>query len=100
MLKTEFLNKLKNSGVNINNYDFSLLPEEFTSKSEITYKCLENGIQLIHIFEFENLVKWQKKLSNYLRNPEKYEILFYNEKRTYSIFTVKGKSVLKLKQHT
>ena len=42
------------------------------------YLPKENGIDLIHIFEFENLEKWKRKLKLYFENPNKFEIFFKN----------------------
>lgn len=54
----------------------------------------QNGIDLIHIFEFENLDKWKKRLANYLKDPKKYTITFSNEKRTIERHTVLGKTII------
>lgn len=45
--------------------------------------CKKNGITLIHVFEFENELKWKRILSNYLKAPEEYEVQFFNNKRSY-----------------
>lgn len=76
----------------------------FTSPKDSNYHlnkyltCLDNGIHLIHIFEFENLGKWFRNLSNYLDNPDRYEITFLNDKRTYNSLKYYGKSRICLKQ--
>ena len=61
--------------------------------------CKANNIILIHIFEFEDLIKWKKKLASYLRNIDKYEILYKNNKRTVnhknSKYTCYGQSYIK-----
>ena len=44
--------------------------------------CKQNNINLIHIFSFEDLNKWKRKLKLYFKDPEKYEISFKNNKRT------------------
>lgn len=45
-------------------------------------RCLANGINLIHIWDFEDLIKWKRKLDMYLKEPEKFQICFQNNKRT------------------
>ena len=64
-------------------------------------KCLENGVNLIHIFEFEDFNKWKRKLKLYFNNPDKYEIGFKNNKRTYKrkdeIFSYYGQSYIEVK---
>ena len=59
--------------------------------------CKQNGVSLIHIFEFEDLDKWKKKLSFYFTNPDDFEILFSNEKRTIKSLEIYGKSFIKRK---
>ena len=49
--------------------------------------CLQNGVNLLHIFEFENLDKWKRKLKLYFQNPEKYKISFKNNKRTLTLYS-------------
>lgn len=46
-------------------------------------KCLEHGINLIHIFEFEDLEEWKEKLKMYFNDPSLYSISFKNNKRYY-----------------
>lgn len=59
--------------------------------------CKQNGVSLIHIFEFEGLDKWKKKLSFYFTNPDDFEVLFSNEKRTIKSLEIYGKSFIKRK---
>ncbi len=82
----------------------NFLDEKLISKNyhEIKYNlCKENGIDLIHIFEFENLEKWKRKLKLYFENPNKFEISFKNEKRSliYSNrkFIYYGQSFIKIR---
>lgn len=59
----------------------------------------QNGINLIHIFEFENLKEWMEILTLYVKNPFYYNIFYTNNKRIYQkgklIFTYYGKSYIK-----
>lgn len=50
-------------------------------------KCKENGINLIHIFEFEDLEEWKKSLECYVKNVDRYLITFENVKRVTEIGT-------------
>jgi len=54
--------------------------------------CLDNNVKLIHIFEFENICKWKRKLSNILRDYNQYDIVFSNELRTFGSLKFYGKS--------
>lgn len=45
-------------------------------------RCLENGINLIHIWDFEDLNKWKKRLKVYFEYPERFQVVFKNNKRT------------------
>lgn len=55
-------------------------------------KCKEQGINLVHIFEFEDLESWKENLSKYIKNQSKYEVKFENNKRTFSKFSCYGVS--------
>ena len=61
--------------------------------------CKQNNINLIHIFEFEDLKKWERKLKLYFENPNKFEISFKNNKRTVKyknrVYTYYGQSFIK-----
>lgn len=59
--------------------------------------CKQNNINLIHIFEHENLNKWKRKLRLYLSNMDKYIITFTNQKRTVDDFINYGLSKLSIK---
>ena len=59
--------------------------------------CKQNCIDLIHIFEFEDLNKWKRKLGSYFANPDRFEILFSNEKRAVGSLEIYGKSFIKQK---
>lgn len=43
--------------------------------------CKDKNIDLIHIFEFENLENWKNVLMNYLNNKNNFQISFNNIKR-------------------
>lgn len=43
--------------------------------------CKENGIDLIHIFEFEDLNEWEIRIEKYLKDSSKFEISFKNIER-------------------
>lgn len=67
---------------------------------EVKYNlCKQNNINLIHIFEFEDLKKWERKLKLYFENPNKFEISFKNNKRTVKyknrVYTYYGQSFIK-----
>lgn len=73
---------------------------EFNSKFKDYHQkkyniCKEHSINLIHIFEFENLNKWKKKIANYLRNPDMYTIAYSNCKRSVKGYTCYGQSYIK-----
>lgn len=57
--------------------------------------CKTNNVNLIHIFEFENLDKWKRKLINYFLEPNKYSINYNNIKRTVEGYTCYGQSYIK-----
>lgn len=70
--------------------------EKFLDYHKKKYEaCLKNGINLIHIFEFEDINKWKKRLYNYIKNPDKYSISFDNSKRTIKGYTCYGKSKIR-----
>lgn len=56
--------------------------------------CKANGITLIHIFQFESVRAWKKKLNSYFDNPEQYLITFKNNKRQYKEFDFYGQSFI------
>lgn len=56
--------------------------------------CKENGVDLIHVFEFENIRSWQKVIEKYLRHPSAYQIGYLNIKRTFRRHTSYGKSFI------
>lgn len=45
--------------------------------------CLDNGVDLIHIFEFEDLYDWYDLIISYINNPDNYIITFQNNKRLF-----------------
>lgn len=61
--------------------------------------CKKHGITLIHIFEFENTKKWERRLREYLRDPQRFQIGYSNEKRTILRSKIKltyyGKTIMK-----
>lgn len=78
-------NALKNNDYHLNKYRI----------------CLENNVNLIHIFDLEDINKWKRKLKLYFENSEKYEISFKNNRRTFtkssSKFVCYGQSYIKVK---
>lgn len=56
--------------------------------------CKENGIKLIHIFQFESMRKWKHVLKNLINNIEQYEIDFTNEKRIHNDLEYYGKTII------
>lgn len=58
--------------------------------------CLQNGINLIHIFEFEDLNKWKRKLRLYFEKPDKFKITFKNNKRFVNNHILYGQSFIKI----
>ena len=73
---------------------------EFNSKFKDYHQkkyniCKEHSINLIHIFEFENLNKWKKKIANYLKNPDMYTTAYSNCKRSVKGYTCYGQSYIK-----
>lgn len=63
--------------------------------------CIQNNINLIHIWEFENFISWLKTLEKYFNNPDEFEIIFINRKRSIKYknkkFICYGKSYVKSK---
>lgn len=61
--------------------------------------CKKHGITLIHIFEFENTKKWERRLREYLKEPDRFQIGYSNEKRTILRSKIKltyyGKTIMK-----
>lgn len=49
-------------------------------------KCKIHGIDLIHIFEFENLEHWYTLVEAYCKNKNNYNILFKNNKRNVNFY--------------
>ena len=78
-------NELKDNNYHLNKYQI----------------CLENNVNLIHIFDLEDMNKWKRKLKLYFNNPDKYEIGFKNNKRTFikssSKFVCYGQSHIEVK---
>lgn len=87
-----------NSGIAY--YDNSYVsPNYHLSKYKV---CLKNNIKLIHIFEFENFDDWLNILSEYVKEPSKFDIQFTNIKRQCPIrksliFDYYGESKVTLK---
>lgn len=46
--------------------------------------CKKSNINLIHIWDFEDLIKWKDMLYKYVNNPDKYIITFKNILRVYN----------------
>ena len=72
--------------VNKKQPNIKLTTQEFIIKSNRTHNnkynlCKDKNIDLIHIFEFENLNTWKKSLIEYLSDKNKYSISFSNIKR-------------------
>lgn len=73
-----------NVGIEYNGcYHHSSVNKPITYHKDKYELCKENGITLIHVFEFEDELKWKRILSNYLKSPEEYEVQFFNNKRSY-----------------
>ena len=66
--------------------------------------CKQNGINLIHIFEFEDMEQWKIKLKLLIQNPNKYSIGFENIERNLKYGENKlkfyGKSFIKISDCT
>ena len=68
----------------------SVLEHGFASKTNIPsdlhlekyIKCKEQGVTLIHIFEFENFKEWLNLLERYIKSSEIYSVSFTNNLRT------------------
>ena len=67
-------------------------------------KCKDNNIDLIHIFEFENLDEWKDILIKYIKNKNKYSISFTNLHRNIKtnnmVLDYYGKSEINLNEKT
>ena len=48
--------------------------------------CKDNGVTLIHIFEFEDIEEWKVKLTNLIAEPNNYKVTFTNNLRTISMY--------------
>ena len=62
--------------------------------------CKQNGIDLIHIFEFEDFEEWLNILKQYIQNSDKYKIVYKNNHRFINYSNSKldfyGESFIKL----
>ena len=56
--------------------------------------CKKNGIDLIHIFEFEDFDKWCVLILDYIKNNKEYSISFKNNKRIIKDLTFYGQSFI------
>lgn len=54
-------------------------PEYHLNKFNI---CLENNVNMIHIFDFEDIEVWKEQILKYKNNPDKYYISFKNNLRS------------------
>lgn len=70
------------SNTNLSSY-FTKRSKSTTYHLEKYELCKQNGVTLLHIFEFENMDDWKCKLRNYILNTSKYIISFSNDFRTY-----------------
>lgn len=61
--------------------------------------CKNNNLDLLHIFEFEDLLSWYELLLLYINNPDQYEITFQNNIRYYDrkevVLSYYGQSFIK-----
>lgn len=48
--------------------------------------CKANGVNLLHIFEFESMTEWQVKLNDYFLNPSDFSIYFDNLYRNITMY--------------
>ncbi len=60
-----------------------------TAKSESYHRdkyelCKQNQVDLIHVFDFENLTVWKQTIKLYLENKNNYEVVYNHTIRTYS----------------
>ena len=77
---------------------------EFFLKQNLTVEkynvCKQNGIDLIHIFEFEDFEEWLNILKQYIQNSDKYKIVYKNNHRSINYSNSKldfyGESFIKL----
>lgn len=66
-------------------------------------KCKENSVDLIHIFEFEDLEEWLNNLETLFQYPDEYKVIFKNTRRVsnnlvyYGLSIIEIKNILKLK---
>lgn len=66
----------------VNFYNCSAKPEDYhKNKYE---KCKQNQVDLIHIFDFEDLIAWKQDLKLYLENKNNYIIKYEHTTRVYS----------------
>lgn len=72
-------------------------PKDISYHFEKYLICKANGINLIHIFQFESVRAWKKLLNLYFESPEKYLINFKNNKRQYKEFDFYGQSFINKK---
>ena len=61
--------------------------------------CLDNYVNLIHIFEFEDLYDWYDLIISYLNNPNKYIITFQNNKRLFDSRSLPDSKVVTLEYY-
>ena len=57
--------------------------------------CSKNSVQLLYIWDFENIDKWLRKLCLIRDNPKDYCISFSNVKRTIDGLACYGQSIIK-----
>lgn len=50
-------------------------------------RCKENGVNLIHIFEFEDIEEWKSKLIKYFENPNDFVINYENQFRAIKMYS-------------
>lgn len=60
-----------------------------SAKSEYFHKnkydlCKQNNVNLIHVFDFENIDSWKQSIKLYLENKNRYKIMYNHIVRSYS----------------
>lgn len=56
--------------------------------------CLKGGVDLIHIWDFEDMYVWKELLEGYCRSPHNFEISFENKLRIYKNLPCYGVSYI------
>lgn len=76
---------------------YKYMEDTYKHKEYHKYKydlCKKNNIDLIYIWDFENIDNWKTNIVNYLQNPNKYFIQFKNTYRESKGFCCYGESFI------